>query len=226
MAKNLSWYEAQARDAAQAIEQQAKAGEQLTFLPDERPEAEGEGEGKAVGRPKGAKNKVSTQMRDYLVARGCRLPQDVLIEIAGLNNRDDLITLAMRQTERVLVWAYGAAHIPKKGSPSATAHQRLEVFRHQYTMILRAAEVLMAYMAPKATPDVNVSNQMTVFVAAAPTAPADPAGSARDVTPQGAGSTRRTMPADVRHKIQQDQALAKSQSAVSDGTFRTEGASD
>ncbi|MBW4972093.1 hypothetical protein KZZ08_00590 [Roseovarius mucosus] len=225
MAKASNQFEIMAREAAERIDAAREAGKQLTFLPDEQPEGEIEGEGKAVGRPKGAKNKVSTQMRDYLAARGYRLPEDVLIEIAGLNTREDVVTLAMTQTERVLIWAHGGKAHAKDHAPGTMA-QRLAIFQQQYTMILRAAEALLPYMAPKATPDINVSNQTTVFVAAAPTAPADPAGSAKDITPQGAGSARRTMPADVRHEIEQKQALSNAENQRSDADIRTDEASD
>lgn len=225
MPKPDNQWQDMAREAAARVEAARDAGAQLTFLPDEQPEGEIEGEGKAVGRPKGAKNKVSTQMRDYLAARGCRLPEDVISEIAGLNSRDDAITLAMAQTERVLIWANGGRDRVEGRAPGTMA-QRLDVFRQQYTMILRAAEALMPYMAPKASPDVSVNNHNTVFVASAPTRPAQAGDQARDVTPQETRQDLRNLPADLRHEIERNQALSESETSSADDEARTDEASD
>lgn len=220
MPKNLSQWQKDAAEAADRINKQHAQGEQLALLPDE---VDPEPEARGKGRPPGSKNKVSTQMREYLAARGCRLPEDVLIEVAGLNNKHDLVTLAMAQTERVLAWAFDGAHIGKKGAPAPTASMRLDTFKQQYTMILRAAEALLPYMAPKATPDVNVNQNTTVIVPAQPSQPADPAAQARDVTPQ---TSLRMMPADVRAKMEQKQDVSDAQNPSSDAETRTEGPSD
>ena len=53
-----------------------------------------------VGRPAGAKNKGSSQMRDWLAARGYRLPEEVLVEMAGMATTQDVFTWAMVQAER------------------------------------------------------------------------------------------------------------------------------
>lgn len=223
MSKPGNQWQKMAAEAATRIDAAREAGEQLALLPDELPDRDdGAADGKAVGRPKGAKNKVSTQMRDYLAARGCRLPEDVLIEVAGLNTRDDVVTLAMAQTERVLIWAHGGKPSGKDHAPGTMA-QRLDVFRQQYTMILRAAEALLPYMAPKATPDVNVNQNTTVIVPAGPSAARDPAGQARDVTPS---ADLRMMPADVRAEMQQKQSLSEAENSSSDSETRTKGARD
>ncbi|WP_422050151.1 hypothetical protein [Shimia sp.] len=217
MSKSQNQWEDQAREMAARIDRQMQAGEQLALLPDEVPqEAE---EARGVGRPKGAKNKTSSQMRDYLASRGFRMPEEVLVEIAGLSSRDDAITLAMKQAERILAWAFDGAHIGKQSAPKATSAMRLEVFRAQYTMIMRATEALMPYMAPKATPDAGPQTVVQVNV---PSQPADAAASAKDVTPQPAKISGRMMPADVRHRMQQNQTLNETPDANSDGDFRTE----
>ena len=226
MSKASNEWQEMARSAAERIDRQRAAGEQLALLPDELPEpaavaADGGGE-RGAGRPKGAKNKVSSQMRDYLAARGCRMPEDVLVQIAGLNSRDDVLTLAMAQTERVLAWAFDGAYFGEKSAPVPTASMRLETFNRQYTIILRAAEAMLAYVAPKVSPDVNVQQNTTVIMPAAPSRPADPGSSARDVTPQ---KPMRMLPADVRHKMQQEQALKESDPVKPDAENRTEGPS-
>lgn len=220
MTKPKNEWVREAQEAARRVEAARQAGAQLTFLPDEQPD--GDGEGKGVGRPKGARNKVNTQMREYLAARGCRLPEDVISEIAGLNSRDDAVTLAMAQTERVLIWA-GDGRDRVEGRAPGTMAQRLDVFRQQYTMILRAAEALMPYMAPKASPDVSVDARQIVMVASAPT---DQAAQARDVTPAAPLSARRNVPANVRREIERKQALSESEDQHSDAEIRTGEASD
>ncbi|WP_010141046.1 hypothetical protein [Oceanicola sp. S124] len=228
MAKPDNQWQLEAREMAERIERQRDQGLQLALLPDEEPEQDQEA--RQAGRPKGSRNKVSSQMRDWLAARGMRMPEDVLVQIAGLNTRDDAITLAMAQTERVLSWAFDGAHIGKKSAPSPTASMRLEVFRQQYTMILRAAEAMMPFTAPKVTPDVSVQQNTTFIMPAAPSAPADPGAQARDVTPQAPRISGRMMPANVAHEMQQKQGVSVSGSENSDAEIRTgeesEGKSD
>ena len=220
MPKSDSEWQREAAEMAARIDRQRQAGEQLALLPDEVAD-EGD-EARGVGRPKGAKNKGTSQMRDYLAARGLRMPEDVLTEIAGLTTQDDVISLAMRQTERVLSWAFDGAHIGEKAAPKATSAMRLDVFRQQYTMILRATEALMPYMAPKATPDQVVNQNVQVVVSSGPTGAADPAATARDVTPKAPRRTGRMMPADAAHERQQNQQVSGSTGDGSDGTGRTE----
>ena len=216
MPKLVNQWQEEARAMAERVDRQRAAGEQLALLPDEVADAVDEGRG--VGRPKGAKNKSSSQLRDYLASRGLRMPEDVLTEIAGLTSRDDVISLAMVQTERILAWAFDGAHIGDKAAPKATSAMRLDVFRAQYTAILRATEALMPYMAPKATPD--VVNQQTVQVVV-PSAPSG-ADQARDVTPRPGQIRGRMVPADVAHEIKQNQSLSESGSDDSDAESRTE----
>ena len=217
MAKPDNQWQVEAREMAERIERQREQGMQLALLPDEEPEQDQEQ--RQAGRPKGSRNKVSSQMRDWLAARGMRMPEDVLVQIAGLNTRDDAITLAMAQTERVLAWAYDGAHIGKKAAPAPTAAMRLDVFRQQYTMILRAAEAMMPFTAPKVTPDVSVQQNTTFIMPAMPSAPADPSAQARDVTPR---MSARMMPADVAHEMQQNQKVSAASSPASDDELRTE----
>jgi len=221
MSSDDSQFQKLAREAAARIERQHQMGEQLSFLPDEdgaETVAQDDEEGGKVGRPKGARNKVSSQMRDYLAARGLRMPEDVLAEIAGLTSREDAITLAMQQTERVLAWAFDGAHQSAMSSPKPTAAMRLEQFGRHYAMILRAAEAIMPYTATKATPDAVINDNRTLILPAAPSAPADPAAAARDVSPR---SDRRMMPANVAWQIEQNQQLSPDASDGSDDGIRT-----
>lgn len=216
MSKSNNQWQEEAREMAARIDRQHQAGEQLALLPDEVPEQANEQ--RSAGRPKGAKNKTSSQMRDYLASRGMRLPEEVLTELAGLGSKDDMITLAMKQTERILAWAFDGAHIGKKGAPKATSAMRLDVFRQQYTIIMRANEALMPYMAPKATPD---AGPQTVVQVTVPSQPSDPSAAAKDVTPQPAKISGQMMPADVRHRMQQNQGVSEAEEINSDGDNRT-----
>ncbi|PWE50069.1 hypothetical protein DEM26_08955 [Thioclava sp. NG1] len=201
---------------ADRIERQREIGEQLTFLPDEQPEAEAEG---GAGRPKGAKNKASTQLRDWLAAQGLRMPEDVLTEIAGLRSRDDAITLAMSRAERILDWAFDGAHVPAKAAPKPTSAMRLDVFAQQYTIILRALEAVMPYTAAKATPDIALTQNVTQINVPAPSqAPRRGGDDARDIT----AKPRRIGPPPMPHEMQRKQQVTKPGNGSSDGEDRTE----
>lgn len=219
MAKPNNQWERDAREMAERIERQREIGEQLTFLPDEQPEGEG-----GAGRPKGAKNKASTQLRDWLAAQGMRMPEDVLTEIAGLRSRDDAITLAMVRAERILDFAADgklakiSANEPKLAW--SIAAKRLEVFSQQYTIILRALEAVMPYTAAKATPDIALTQNTTTIVlpGGAPARPVQGGDQARDVTPK----PRRIGPPPMPHEMQKKQEVMNSRDGASDAEDRTE----
>ena len=80
--------EKMAGEAAVRLDKARAAGQQLTFLPDETPEQTGTVETRRAGRPPGAQNKGSSELRKYLAAQGCRQPEDVLAEMAGLTIPD------------------------------------------------------------------------------------------------------------------------------------------
>jgi hypothetical protein len=224
------WQE-EARQAAERIERQRDLGQQLTLLPDERPEgvpaeAEQVDTPQQVGRPKGAKNKGSSQLRDWLAARGMRMPEDVIAEVAGLRTRDDAITLAMRRTEQILAWAHDGAAKEEKTPTSATAAQRLRVFEGQYATILRAAEAVLPYVAAKAAGNEDSRAPVFVVMPGAQSAPADPAASARNVTPQPTRNPNWMMPADVAAENERKQQLSETENGNLDAKNRTDEASD
>lgn len=180
-----------AKAAAERIERDDELRRQLTLLPDEVPERVETPEPAAPGRPKGAKNKTSSQVRDWLAHRGIRMPEDVLGEMLGMaGGNTDLMAEAMIEAERVLAWAGdgarnviwdGKRHRELEGEWQPTPEQRLETFRGLYAMKLRAAEALLPYGAPKATPDAGDRGPTVVMV---PVMPGQEAP--RDVTPQAA----------------------------------------
>ena len=226
MAKAKNSFEVMARDAAERLEKVHATGEQLTFLPDEAGSVVDAIEDRAPGRPKGAKGKVSNQMREWLASKGYQMPEDVLAQMAGLATSSDAVVTAMEKAELVLAWAYDGATTGKKGGgtkpQTPTGAQRLNTFMQLYTIQLRAADALLPYGAPKATPDVTTPPGIAVFMPSAPATPADPAHGARDVTPQPPKISGRMMPADVAHEMQQKQQVSDPESEGSDMESRTE----
>lgn len=203
-----------AREAAQRIEEARAAGEQLTFMPDEP--------APGAARPARGKGKASSQLRDWCAAKGLRMPEDVLIEMAGMASTEDAFVTALARTEQVLAWAEAGA-TGYKGAPAAPSMgQRLAAFQFVYTAQLRAAEALVGYGLAKITPDVVAPPPVQVFVAA-PRAqdPGRPGDQARDVTPK----TGRIGPPPMPMQGQRNQGVSNPAPVQSDGDSRTEGPS-
>lgn len=196
-----------ARDAAVRIEKVRDAGQQLTFLPDEP--APGESD-----RAKRGKGKATSQLREFLAARGLRMPEDVLIEMAGMASTEDAFVTAMARTEQLLAWAEAGA-TGYKGSPAAPSMaQRLAAFQFVYTAQLRAAEALVGYGLAKVTPDVAVTMPVQIVQMPSPSPTM-----ARDVTP----ADLRLRPPPVPSRVQQNQGVSGSGPEASDAVIRTEG---
>lgn len=212
MAKPDSKFDDLARDAAQRIEAAAAAGEQFTFLPDEP--APGD-----TARAKRGKGKATSQLRDWCAARGLRMPEDVLIEMAGMASTQDVFLTAMARTEQVLAWAQTGA-TGYRGSPAAPSMaQRLAAFQFVFTAQLRAAEALLPYGLGKVTPDVAVTQAVQVVMPGAVVPQAVPAGPdrARDITPQA----RRIAPPPMPGQIVENQQVSASGNPGADGNART-----
>lgn len=222
MVKPNTLTEGLAREAVARIEAARDAGQQLTFLPDEpQPGPDGQS-----GRPPRGKGKATSQLRDFLAARGFRMPEDVLVEMAAMASSEDAFLTAMARTEALLAWAQDGA-VGYKGAPVAPSMaQRLAAFQFVYTAQLRAAEALLPYGLAKVTPDQtsSVVNQIVIQQGGAVQGGGQvvPAGqTARDVTPQA----RRLAPPPLPHEMQRNQGLASGLSDASDAGIRTEGAS-
>lgn len=190
-----------ARAAAERIDASRAMQQQLTLLPDEQADQGGE-----VRRGRGA-GRAMSQMRDWLASRGLRLPEEVLAEMAGLQHREDVILATMADAERILAWAETGA-VSAKGAPAVqTLAQRVNVFMQLWAMRLRAADALMPYGAPKATPDAAPVNVTQIVVAGGQQAPQQPAQAidqARDVTT----GARRIGPPPMPHQIQHYQSVS------------------
>lgn len=198
MPKPGNRYEEMARDAAARIDDQRALGEQLA-LPGVAEEDEGDVDRKG-GRGRG---KAVSQLRRWLEDKGYVLPEEKLVQMAGLASRDDAILTAMAAAERVLTWAFDVDpdEMPAKTPKAPTPAKRLEVFMQLYTVQLRALDALMPYGAPKASPDVQVTQQTTIVV---PAAPARPGDSAKVVN--GSKGPRMTPP-PLPHEMQQKQRV-------------------
>ncbi len=203
-----------ARAAAQRIEDARAAGEQLTFMPDEP--------APGAGRPARGKGKATSQLRDWCAAKGYRMPEDVLIEMAGMASTEDAFLTALARTEQVLAWAEAGATGYKGAPVKPSMGQRLAAFQFVFTAQLRAAEALVGYGLGKVTPDVAVTAPVQVFVAAPQGQTAVRAGDqARDVTPQPGRIGPPPMPAQV----QRNQGVSEGAPVQSDSASRTERAS-
>ncbi len=205
MSRPDTQFEDLARKAAERIDDSRALQQQLSLLPDEAAPADG-GE---TRRTRGA-GRAMSQMRDWLAARGLRLPEEVLAEMAGLQHRDDVLLATMADAERILAWAEAGA-VGVKGNPAVqTMASRVNTFMQLYALRLRAADALMPYGAPKATPDVQQTNVTQIVVTGGSAVTAPPAAAhgpdlARDVTP----ADRRIGPPLMPHQIEQNQSLSK-----------------
>ncbi len=218
--------EAMAREAAERIDRDADMGRQLGLLPGlEDPQLPDLPEKRGGGRPAGAKNKGSSQMREWLAARGMRMPEEVIAEIAGLRaSGHDAFAFALAQAERLLahvgesaenrVYKQGVGHVildaPWKPSPA----EFLDTFKFFYATARQAASDLMPYGTPKAAPDVQVNTNVTMVVPAAPPREARPGDGARVVN---ARPGDRMAPPPLPGEIVENQQLGDEQSENSDG---------
>lgn len=218
MVRSPTGFEKIAADAADRIDRDKELAVQLTLLPDQVPEQVKAAE---IGRPKGAKNKGSSQMREWLTANGFQLPEAMLVQMAGLASSEDALTIAMQKTERILAWAQdGAGQVGKEGNkkdPVPTMGQRTALFMQIYAIQLRAAEAMLPYGAAKVSGDVKINAPTYIHMPGAP-APA-PGAAVRDITPV---SDRRMAPPPMPDEIQQNQTLSETNPDNPDSESRTE----
>ena len=220
MAKPNDKFEELARKAVARVDDSRELQQQLSLMPDEQVTAAG-------GDPKRGRGagRAMSQMREWLASRGLRMPEDILTEMAGLDNRQHAFLATIADTEQLLAWAQAGA-VGFKGSPAVqTMAVRISTFMQPYAMKLRAADALIPYGVPKATPDVTQTNVTNIIVPGA-TAPAAAPPSrpdlARDVTP----AARRIGPPPMPHQMQQNQGLSGSRIDTSAATHRTDHETD
>ncbi|SFY18469.1 hypothetical protein SAMN04244548_02991 [Paracoccus pantotrophus] len=219
MARPNDKFEALARDAAARIDASRDLQQQLSLLPDEAQGAGGE-----TRRTRGA-GKAMSQMRQWLAERGMRLPEEVLAEMAGLTSAENAFLATMAEAEQLLAWAQAGAKTGDDKPVIQTMAARLATFQQLYAIRLRAADALMPYGAPKATPDaapVNVTQIIVPGPAALPAEPSRTADQARDVTP----GPRRIGPPPMPHQIQQNQQVDQAATNAPAPARRTDGGTD
>lgn len=187
--------------AAQTAVARAKAsGRQLGLFA--RPEPGGpvidgaETGPRKAGRPKGAKNKIQTALRDLLAAHGYRDPASALAHMAGLNSRQDPWLVALGLAEALLdamappgetieraegqleaAKALGDKAMVKRAFGNLMAAEAEERERRaqlpdlalQVSKIMRQAQAdLMPYIFPKVTGDDPAQGAQMVVQIAAP----------------------------------------------------------
>ncbi|MDR6266551.1 hypothetical protein [Roseobacter sp. N2S] len=222
--------EIEAREMAAAVDEQMAGGQQMSFLPEAQGVQVPDGVRKP-GRPEGAKNKGSSQMRDFLAAQGMSMPELRLAEIAGLNSRDDVVIWAMKRANQLLDWMADGSTVrvmTKKATKKEmakfedqpwvpSAKDKGDAFRLFYAQAMTAASAVLPYVGAKASPDVtqNVNVTQVVMPGAQPAQDrADPRvidGSARPV-----GG-----PPPLPKETQQNQVVSNSSEDHSDNESRT-----
>lgn len=219
MAKPDNQFAEMAVKAADRIDRDRAMGKQLALIPDavepQMPTRTG------AGRPPGARNKGSSQLRKWLAEQGLKMPEQQIAEIAGLASGNlDALGSAMAQAERVIAWATdGKGEVPGKNATSALIAMRIDLFKFLYASMRQAADALMPYGTPKASPDVVVNQQTTVIV---PAAPARAGDDARLVDGSATARPGRMAPPPMPEEIEQDQGVSNGDPDKSDAESRTE----
>ena len=210
MARPKNQWEAEAAQIAERLDRARAAGEQLSLLPGAADEAEGDGK---RGRGKG---RSMSKLRDLLAARGLRMPEDVLANVAALDDPEGPVMAALKKVEAVSLALFGHAEAP--------ASAKLRMFEMFYTSSIRANDALLPYLHAKVTPDAAPVQATQINVYAGSGAGQGDAGAAKPV--EGRVVAPRLAPPPMPHQIQQNQGVAVSAPVNSDGDIRTEPASD
>lgn len=196
------------------------AGRQLGLFAAPASPAEPEDLPAARGRPKGSRNRRTSKLRQMLAARGYRMPEDVVGEMAGLGAGVSQVELAMQRAEQVAAWLKGLPVGWKDGvaygeDAALTRGEMLALFH----TILReqgdAAAALLPYGLERLTPESGPVVAPTVIMLPGGAQPGDQArvieGRASDMAPP-------PMPGQV----EQNQWLTDARPAQSDRSGRTE----
>lgn len=139
-----------AREAAARVDDAREHGRQLSLLVAEASPADpAEIAPRGPGRPKGATGKRSSKLRQMLAARGFRMPEDIVAEVAGLGQRDvSTVELAMLRAEQVAAWLED-----RTGGLPLKRDQLLGLFVSIWKEQNGAAAALLPYGLEKVTPD-------------------------------------------------------------------------
>lgn len=189
------------------------------------------------GRRPGAKGKRSSKLRAMLAARGYRMPEDVVAELAGLAGRQTSIELAMARAEQVAAWLTGfPVGVTKEGVPvgrglAVTRGQMAELFRAMLKEQSDAAAALLPYGLERLAPEQGQPAQPVVLVmpGSASGGQGGPVIEGR-AEPAAAGRPgrigHRIAPPPMPGEVERNQGLAAELRPASDDASRTGGASD
>lgn len=202
MAKAENQWQAQAAEAAKRIDAARELG-QLSLFPGDAGAEDPEG---GTGRGKG---KALSKLRDLLAARGLRMPEDVLANVAALDDPEGPVMAALKKAEAVAIAIYGHGQAPAK--------VRLDLFNQFYAQSVRALDALLPYGLAKITPDVQVGQAVQVVVMPG-SGGQQGAAMARDVTPRAP----RMAPPPLPSQMQQNQQVSGATRGASDVSDRTE----
>ena len=208
------------QDAERRLAAAQAAGRQLGLFAAPASPAEPEDLPAARGRPKGSRNRRTSKLRQMLAARGYRMPEDVVGEMAGLGAQVSLDVLAMQRAEQVAAWLCGfpIGH-DDKGVAIKVDQLPQGMMLRLFETILReqgdAAAALLPYGLERLTPESGPVVAPTVIMLPGGAQPGDQArvieGRASDMAPP-------PMPGQV----EQNQWLTDARPAQSDGSGRTE----
>ncbi len=177
------------------------------------------------GRPKGSRNRRTSKLRQMLAARGYRMPEDVVGELAGLGADVSQVELAMQRAEQVAAWLEG---LPIGRTKEGVAYgadlplTRSEMLGLFHTILREqgdAAAALLPYGLERLTPDSGPVVAPTVIMLPGGAQPGDQA-----CVIEGRASDRASemAPPPMPGEVQENQWLTDARPAQSDGSGRTE----
>lgn len=208
---------AMAARAAERLDAAAAVGEQFDLLaapaspanPADIVRADGKGAAGA-GRPKGSANKRDSRLRQMLAARGYRMPEDVLAEMAGLSDRAGRsgMELAMARVEQIEAWSGG------RTPPRERRALLVSVMREQRM----AAGDLLPYGLAKMTPDTTVNIAAAQILMPGASAQGAPGDGARVIEGRAASNFA---PPPLPGRTEQYQEVSADDESAPDGGSRT-----
>ena len=177
------------------------------------------------GRPKGSRNRRTSKLRQMLAARGYRMPEDVVGELAGLGADVSQVELAMRRAEQVAAWLKGFPLGHDKAGAAVGAGSTLsrsEVLGLFHTILREqgdAAAALLPYGLERLTPDSGPVVAPTVIMLPGGAQPGD---QARVIEGRASDRASEMAPPPMPGEVEGNQWLTDAPRAQSDGSGRTE----
>lgn len=208
----LAGREERAREAAERLDRAREQGRQLSLLAAEPTPADpAELEPRGPGRRPGSRNKRTSKLRQMLAARGCRMPEDLVAEVAGLQARDlSSVDLAMARAEQVAAWLE-----ERSGFGPMKRDEMRGLFVAIWKEQVAAAAALLPYGLEKMTPDQAGTAAPTLIVMPGSRDHAQPGDRARVIDGTMA-------PPPLPGETEQNQQVSGAAPDRPDGGIRTE----